>query len=151
LTNATLEVNGKAFQLDKDFNPSIGNIPATLRFSEVVLIGSNSIDSIKNANLAGKLLIIVGIVPSGSRAQGGGLLGALQSKGIAGILSVSSVYPRSNPLNRKGNQTINGFRRSVAPQQYSISECERQCFNCKNFSCQYFTGCKENYDNSTKQ
>jgi hypothetical protein len=122
LTNATLEVNGKAFQLDKDFNPSIGNIPATLRFSEVVLIGSNSIDSIKNANLAGKLLIIVGIVPSGSRAQGGGLLGALQSKGIAGILSVSSVYPRSNPLNRKGNQTINGFRRSLAPQQYSISE-----------------------------
>lgn len=122
LTDATLEVNGKAFQLDKDFNPSIGNIPATLRFSEVVLIGSNSIDSIKNANLAGKLLMIVGIVPSGSRAQGGGLLATLQSKGIAGILSVSSVYPRSNPLNRKGNQTINGFRRSLSPQQYSISE-----------------------------
>ncbi|HEU4633250.1 MAG TPA: M28 family peptidase [Flavisolibacter sp.] len=122
LTEATLEVNGKAFQLDKDFNPSAANIPATIRFSEVVLIGSNSLDSVKNANLAGKLVMIVGIVPSGSRAQGGGLLGALQSKGIAGILSVSSVYPRTSPFNRKGNQFINGFRRSLTPQQYSISE-----------------------------
>ena len=43
LTQASLEVNGKAFSLDQDFNPSPNNIPATLRFSEVVLIGSNSI------------------------------------------------------------------------------------------------------------
>jgi hypothetical protein len=122
LTGASLEVNGQAFSLDKDFNPSVGNIPATLRFSEVVLIGANSIDSVKNANLAGKLLIIVGIVPSGNRAQGGGLAGLLQTKGVAGILSVSNAYPRANPLNRKGNQSINGFRRSLTPQQYSVSE-----------------------------
>ncbi len=122
LTDATLEVNGKPFQLDKDFNPSIGNIPATLRFSEVVMIGANSIDSVKNANLAGKLVMIVGNVPSARRGQGGGLLGVLQSKGIAGILSVSPVFPRTSPLSRKGNQSINAFKRALAPQQYSISE-----------------------------
>jgi hypothetical protein len=122
LTDATLEVNGKAFQLDKDFNPSIGNIPATLRFSEVVMIGANSIDSLKNASLAGKLVMIVGNVPSARRGQGGGLLGMLQSKGVAGILSVSNVFPRTSPLSRKGNQSINAFKRALAPQQYSISE-----------------------------
>ena len=122
LTDATLEVNGKAFQLDKDFNPSIGNIPATLRFSEVVMIGANSTDSLKNANLAGKLVMIVGNVPSARRGQGGGLLALLQSKGIAGILSVSNVFPRTSPLSRKGNQSINAFKRALAPQQYSISE-----------------------------
>jgi len=122
LVSAALEVNGQAFQLDKDFNPSIANIPATLRFSEIVLVGSNAIDSLRNANLAGKLLMIVGIVPSATRAQGGGLAMLLQGKGVAGILSVSSVFPRKSPLSRKGNQTLSGFRRTLPPQQYSISE-----------------------------
>ena len=122
LTQASLEVNGKAFSLDQDFNPSPNNIPATLRFSEVVLIGSNSIDSLRNANLTGKLLMIVGIVPAGPRAQGGGLAGLLQTKGIAGVLSVSSAYPRTSPLSRKGSLSLNGFRRTLTPQQYSISE-----------------------------
>lgn len=122
LADATLQVNGKSFELDKDFNPSANNIEATMRFSEVVLVGSQSVDSLKNANLAGKLLMIVGNVPMGGRMQRGGLTEILQTKGIAGILSVSSMYPRSSALSRKGFQNINGFRRSLSPQQYFISE-----------------------------
>ncbi|MGN6402394.1 MAG: M28 family peptidase, partial [Flavisolibacter sp.] len=122
LTDATLQVNGKSFELDKDFNPSANNIEATMRFSEVVLVGSQSVDSLKNANLAGKLLMIVGNVPMGGRMQRGGLTEILQTKGIAGILSVSNLYPRSSALSRKGFQNINGFRRSLSPQQYFISE-----------------------------
>src|SRR5215207_11690066 len=52
LVGASLEVNGQSFQLDKDFNATIGNIPATMRFSELVFIGANAVDSLKNANLA---------------------------------------------------------------------------------------------------
>lgn len=123
LTDAALEVNGKAFQLDKDFNPSGGNIPATLRFSEVVLVGTNSADSLKNANLTGKLLLMVGNVPMGGRMQqSGGLASVLQSKGIAGILTVSSQYPRIAPMSRKGPQSLNAFRKMLTPQQYTISE-----------------------------
>src|SRR5215218_7533360 len=122
LISANLEVNGQAFNLDKDFNPSVANIPATLRFSEVVFIGSNAIDSLKNANLGGKLLIIVGIVPAASRSQGGGLISLLQSKGVAGILSVSNVYPRTSTFSRRGVQTISGFRKTLSPQQYTVSE-----------------------------
>ncbi|HJW17389.1 MAG TPA: hypothetical protein VJ499_09715, partial [Flavisolibacter sp.] len=119
LTGATLEVNGQAYTLDKDFNPSIGNIDATLAFSEVVLIGAKSLDSLKNANLGGKLVMIVGGLPIPRRGQSGGLSALLQSKGIAGILTVSSVYPRTNSSNRKGNATINLYKRDVALQQYS--------------------------------
>jgi hypothetical protein len=122
LTGAALQVNGKNFELDKDFNPSANNIEATMRFSEVVLIGSQSIDSLKNANLAGKLLMIVGNVPMSGRMQRGGLAEILQTKGIAGILSVNNMYPRSSALSRKGFQSISGFKRSLSPQQYFVSE-----------------------------
>lgn len=121
LTDATLEVAGHSFSLDKDFNPGPLNIPATMRFSEVVLIGANAADSIKNIDLSGRLVMLLGSAPVGGR-QGGGILGQLQSKGVAGILSVSIIYPRSTPLSRKMGQTLNGFRRTVAPQQFSISE-----------------------------
>ena len=97
LTDATLEVNGKAFQLDKDFNPSIGNIPATLRFSEVVMIGANSTDSLKNANLAGKLVMIVGNVPSARRGQGGGLLSSASVKGHCRYLIGEQCISKNQP------------------------------------------------------
>lgn len=122
LTGATLEVNGRAFQLNEDFNPSLTNIPATLAFSEVVLIGSNAVDSVKNASLAGKLVILAGNLPSGRRGPNGGLYSTLLAKGIAGILSVSNTYPRTGALNLKGFQTIDRFRATLAPQVYSISE-----------------------------
>jgi Zn-dependent M28 family amino/carboxypeptidase len=56
-----------------------------------------------------------------ARGQAGGLMGVLQTKGIAAILSVQSNYPR-NASGRKGNQSINLFRRSLQPQQFAISE-----------------------------
>jgi len=114
LIDAVIEVNGQTFSLDKDFNLNIGNnSDATLRFSEVVFIGSGSADSVKNMNLAGKLAIINGNINQYS---------FLQNKGLAGILSVATDYPRSSTASRKGNMTVNIFKRSVAPQQFSISE-----------------------------
>ena len=121
LTDATLEVNGKAYQMDKDFNASVGNISATMRFSEVVLVGANSEDTLKNANLAGKLVMLIGNPPMGRRTNGG-IFGLLFSKGVAGILSVSSNYPRTNPASRKGFGSTNNFRRNITPQQFTISE-----------------------------
>ena len=122
LTGATLEVNGQAFQLDKDFNANIGNIPATMRFSEVVFIGANAGDSVKNMNLAGRLVMLIGNAPTGRGGGGNSIFGTLLSKGIAGLLLVNNSYPRSVPASRKGNLAMNGFRRSMTPQQFTISE-----------------------------
>jgi hypothetical protein len=124
LISAALEVAGQAFQMDKDFNANTTNIAATMRFSEVVLVGAAATDSLKNANLAGKLIMLVGAMPAtgGRGGSAGGIYGALQNKGIAGILMVSTAYPRTTPTPLKGQQTMNAFRRALTPQQFTISE-----------------------------
>jgi Zn-dependent M28 family amino/carboxypeptidase len=122
LTDAALEINGQAYQLDKDFNPSLNNINATMRFSEVVFVGSGAADSLKNANLTGKLVMLIGGAPQGRGQSGPSIYGTLLNKGIAGIISVSTNYPRTTPANRKSNQTTTIYRRNIAPQQFTISE-----------------------------
>jgi hypothetical protein len=123
LTDAKLQVNGHEYQLDKDFNASITNIPATMRFSEVVFVGANSLDSLKNTNLAGRAILIVGGLPQGfSRGAQGGIYGSLLSKGVAAIISVGNNYPRTTPTSRKGSQSTSIFRRNMTPQQFTVSE-----------------------------
>lgn len=123
LVAAHLEVNGQPFVLDKDFNLNIANSTAsTLRFSEVVWLGQASTDSVKNMNLAGRLVIMAAPATGGNRAAMNAQYMALMNKGVAGILSVSNNYPRSMIAGRKGNQVLHQFRRSISPQQFTISE-----------------------------
>jgi len=121
LVDAKLEVNGQGYQLDKDFNVSGNNIPATMRFSEVVFVGANAIDSLKNANLAGRVVMIAGTVPQGRSAQGG-IYSTLLGKGVAAIISIASNYPRTIPASRKGFQTMSLFRRNISAQVFTVSE-----------------------------
>ncbi|HEY0066116.1 MAG TPA: M28 family peptidase [Flavisolibacter sp.] len=119
LLNATLEVNGQGYELDRDFNvPVSQNIEATMRFSEAVFISADAIDSARTANLAGKLVII-------HRSPGNNNNNNTQylnNKGVAAILFISTDFPRTAPANRKGGLSVNTFRRIVMPQQFSISE-----------------------------
>ena len=122
LEEATLEVNGKAYQMDRDFNVGLNSINALMRFSEIVYVGSGSLDSLKNANLAGKLVLFPGgTMPQGRPGAGGNIYSVLQGKGIAGILTIGT-YPRTTAVPRKGSSSINQFRRSMSPQQFTISE-----------------------------
>ncbi|MDQ3843107.1 MAG: hypothetical protein M3342_03715, partial [Bacteroidota bacterium] len=115
LITANLEVNGQRFELDKDFNPNLNNVPALLAFSEVVYLSQNiAADSLKNADLAGRLVMVQGL-PQGRSEM-------LRSKGVAAILNISTAYPRRTPVLRSGNQTMQFFKRSLSPQQYFISE-----------------------------
>ncbi len=120
LTHAKLEINGKSFEEDKDFNVSLASYAATLRMSEIVLVGNQPADSIKNINLAGKLVLLLG-----SQQQGRGntaLQNALLNKGVAGILTVSGGFPKTTSPSRKGRQGIYNFQRTALPLQFSISE-----------------------------
>ncbi|HVG42905.1 MAG TPA: M28 family peptidase, partial [Chitinophagaceae bacterium] len=129
LTDATLEVNGQKFQLDKDFNASLNNIPAMHAFGEVVYIGPNvSADSIRTANLSGKLVLMA---PEATTQQAGGQGGrggmsprnqVLAQKGVAAILMIAQNYPRTQPASRKGNQSTQFYKRSIPAQQFTISE-----------------------------
>jgi Zn-dependent M28 family amino/carboxypeptidase len=123
LADAKLQVNGQEYQMDKDFNASVNNIPATMRFSEVVFVGANSLDSLKNTNLAGRAVMIVGGLPQGfSRGGQGGIYGSLLSKGVAAIISVGNNYPRTTSTSRKGSQSTSIFRRNITPQQFTVSD-----------------------------
>jgi hypothetical protein len=123
LVSSDLQVNGQSFQMDKDFNAVASDIQATMRFSEVVFVGSSSTDSLKNMNLTGRLVMIISSgTPGRNQPAGGNLFTQLQSKGIAGLLIVQTNYPRTMAMNRRGNQTVNMYRRTIAPQQFTISE-----------------------------
>ena len=121
LISADLQVNGQSFTLDKDFNPTGNYLNATIRIGEVVVIGSNAIDTVNKANLAGKFVLFTSNVMMGGR-NANSIDRALMNKGIAGVFMVSNLYPRSKPSNRKGFQTINAYPRTIAPQQFTISE-----------------------------
>ena len=115
LVGASLEVNGQKFSLDKDFNAGLGSVPAMYAFSEAVLIGDAvTNDSLKMADLAGKLVITSGTVQ--------GRNDVLRTKGAAAIFTVSSAYPRTKPASRTGNMTMQFFQKAIAPQQFTISE-----------------------------
>jgi Zn-dependent M28 family amino/carboxypeptidase len=114
LLSAAVEVNGKAYELDKDFSASANNTQATLKLSEVIVLGAKATDSLAGADLAGRLVLIVG-TPTGA------LYNQLSKKGPAAILTIAN-FPPSRPASRKGRQGIYAFRTAVTPQQYSISE-----------------------------
>jgi hypothetical protein len=124
LQSARLEVNGKSFTLDKDFNPqTAANISGTFRFSEVVLLPADT-NAVKGADVTGRLVLLY---PSSglSRIASRALATTIRSKGAAAVLTVSSTYPRS-AANRMPGQSIYSFRRTVDPQQYTISEAVAQ-------------------------
>lgn len=122
LVEADLQVAGQAFELDKDFSLSLSNMPAMQAFSEVVYIGpSVSADSISAANIAGKLVVIAG--ESGARGRGvvAPRQEALRAKAPAAVLMVSDNFPRKSPTSRKGGLSLSIFKKSIGPQQFTVS------------------------------
>jgi hypothetical protein len=121
LVDAKLEINGTAYSLDKDFNPVVNsNISGTFRFSEVTFVTGDT-NAIKAADLGGRLIMIVGASTMNRQTQMA-MQNILRNKGVVAVMNVSSTYPRSTPMQRKGNQSLNGFRSVITAQQYNISE-----------------------------
>lgn len=121
LTASTLQVGNTTFELDKDYNAQPGNTASTLRFGEIVLLGSLSPDSLRNANLAGRL-VVVKAAPAGNRMAAGNLYNLLMSKGVAAIITVSTNYPRPTPAARKSGLSVEAYKKMVGPQQFTVSE-----------------------------
>src|SRR5829696_3040277 len=108
LLSAAFEVNGKAYEFDKDFTVGNSSLQATMKLSEVVLIGAGATDSLKNADLAGRLVMVVGTANPGFYQQ-------LIRKSPAAYLVVASNFPKTTPTSRKGRQSIRAFSRTVMP------------------------------------
>ncbi len=132
LLNASVEINGKSFELDKDFVLNVGQSnTSTYRFSEIVFIGNGLVDSMhddyKGLDVRGKAVLMLGA----QQPQGGGRGGfgnqfaridAAQKNGAVAVLVVSGNFPRTIKTNPKGNMYVNAFQRVVRPNQFQVSE-----------------------------
>lgn len=133
LTSAKIEVNGNAFELDKDFSVNAGqNYPATYRFADVVFVGNGQVDSTHNdyegLDVRGKVVLMMPAQGQQS-GQGRGNFGAqfaridsAQKRGVVAVLLVGANFPRSIKTNPKGNMYLNAFQRVVRPNQFTVSE-----------------------------
>ena len=121
LLDAKIEINGQAFQLDKDFNPDGNNIQATLRFSELVVVGRNTADSLAQMDLNGKLILMPASTSSSLQVNTVSFQ-MLRENGVAAILWVTNNYPRTGSADRKFPEVLYSFQPSVEPQHFYISE-----------------------------
>ncbi len=131
MSNVNLSVNGKSFELDKDFTPSIAqNTNGSNHFSEVVFVGNGISDSTrddyKGLDVKGKAVLII---PAANAQQGRGgfaaqaaRLAAAQKNGAAAVLVIGTNFPRQQKTNPKGNMYVSSTQRTAMPNQYQVSE-----------------------------
>jgi len=129
LVSASIEVNGKTFDLDKDFVVNVAQTnPSTFRFSEVVFVGNGIVDSsrddYKGLDVRGKAVLIL---PGTQQTQGRGgnqfsRLDAAQKNGAVAVLLVAGSFPRTQKTSPKGNMYLNAFQKTVRPNQFQVSE-----------------------------
>ena len=132
LTNASIEINGKNFELDKDFTLNVGQSnTSTYRFSEIVFVGNGIVDSVrddyKGLDVRGKaVLLLAGQQPQNQGRGGFGnqfaRIDAAQKNGAVAVLIIGGAFPRSQKTNPRGNMYLNAFQRVVRPNQFQVSE-----------------------------
>jgi hypothetical protein len=122
LIDKSLEVNGRAFEFDKDFALNVNNYSSTIAGSEVVYVGSGLVDSSRNdykdVSAAGKIVLITNAQQRFGQMS---YQAVAQRNGAVAILVVQSNFPRRTP-SLKGPQSISRFRRTILPNTYFISE-----------------------------
>jgi hypothetical protein len=134
VTSSFLKVNGKTFELNKEFQPQTSNFSAEMRFSEIVFAGYGIIDGdkrddYKDLEVAGKLVMILDGTPADykpsqqgfrSPASSFGKINAAMSKGAVALIIVSNNFPRSTFSGVSG-WSMNSYRSTQFPFTFSIS------------------------------
>jgi len=128
LINATVQINGQSYELDKDFYLTISQSnSATYRFSEVVFVGNGLVDSThddyKGIDVAGKIVMML----AGGSAQTSSRFSnprsdAAQKRGAVAVLIISPGFPRQTKTNPKGTMFLNAFQKTIHPNLFTISE-----------------------------
>ena len=127
---ASIEVNGKAFEVNKDFTIGLANsYSSTMLGSEVVFVGTGVADSAsdpyKGVDVKGKIVLVFSTrPPTGGRGRitlGGGVQETAARNGAAAVLWVQAGFPRRASATR-GFQYVNAFRKTNYPNTWMISE-----------------------------
>jgi Peptidase family M28/PA domain len=128
-SSAAMELNGQTYTYGTDFSANTGsNVPATYRFSEIVFAGAgisdDTQDDYKNLDVKGKLVMVFGnLAPKNSNRKTTipAKVEAAKKNGAAAILFINAALQPAQP-GRRGGMYINGFKKSLTPQQFFIGE-----------------------------
>lgn len=134
ILSSSIKINGKAYELNTDYQYGNGNFSAEIPFSEAVFAGygivDDKMDSYSGLDVRGKAVIILEGAPADykSTQQGRnnpsgtfGKLDAASKKGAASVLIVLKDFPRK-PVITQSNWSLNGYRSTINPQLFYISE-----------------------------
>lgn len=130
LTAASLEVNGKTFQLFKDFSATTSNFNSHMNFGEVVYV--NVTDSLWKNNkveVAGKMVLVrmaggsVNEPPSRMAAFGpANIINQLMNRGAAALLLAGDRINTNASKPVMGQMTVNKFPARQNINSFSISD-----------------------------
>jgi len=133
MLSASLKVNGKSFELNKDFQPG-SNYSAEIPFSEIVFAGYGIVDDktdfYKDLNVQGKLVMVLEGAPAdykssqqGFRNPAGvsGKMNAAARKGAAAVFIVTKNITGSGRTGQ-ASWNLNGYRAAIAPLNFAVSE-----------------------------
>jgi peptidase M28-like protein len=138
LADATIQVNGKAFFPNKDFNANTSiDHTATLMGSEVVFAGYGISDSVrddyKGLDVKGKVVMILNGPPpasiyqppvTGRRGSFYTRQEAAQKNGAVAVLIITGGYPlpdRAAAQSTRGNMYLTGFKKNILPNTFTVS------------------------------
>jgi hypothetical protein len=131
---AEVVVNGKSFEMGKDFVPfTMWNNNATSYFSEVVFAGhgivDKDVDDYKGLNVTGKAVLLLDGAPAGFKPSAAGFRSststyskiiAARNKGAAAVILAGSGFPRKTAM--VGNMYVELYKADQYPNTYTISE-----------------------------
>jgi Peptidase family M28 len=132
---AELVVNGKSFEMNKDYLPfSFYNTTATAHFSEVVFAGhgivEGSVDDYAGLNVMGKAVLLLDGAPAGFKpaTQGWrnsasvfGKISAARAKGAAAVIVAAKGFPR-RAGGSAGQQYTDLFKSEQYPNTFTVSD-----------------------------
>jgi hypothetical protein len=131
---AEVVVNGKSFEMGKDFVPfTMWNNNTTSYFSEVVFVGhgivDKEVDDYKGLNVTGKAVLLLDGAPAGFKPSAAGFRSststyskiiAARNKGAAAVILAGSGFPRKTAM--VGNMYVELYKADQYPNTYTISE-----------------------------
>jgi hypothetical protein len=133
MISSAMNVNGAAFETNKDFIASNSNYAGEMRFSEAVFAGFGIVDGQQDdyagLDVMGKLVIIADGMPDGFKTTQGarsispnGKTMTAQKKGAAGLLIISKGFPRTAGGGFQGGWTLNSYKSAQTPLTFTVSE-----------------------------
>jgi hypothetical protein len=136
VVSSSLKVNGKTYEVSKDYQVNPGNYSSELPVAEAVFVGygivDDKMDSYNNMDVRGKAVIVLEGAPADYKttvrgamapSETFGKLTSASKKGAVAVLLVSKSFTSgARPLTIRNQWGMNGYKSTFSPSLFYISE-----------------------------